>query len=127
MTTDFIKLKSNEQFLVSALQELRQPTQRWGLIDQFEEGDDPNGPKRFAGFQLWWNPENTDPDIPLEVVVAKAQEYKDAWLALEYQRLRAQEYPSMKDQLDMQYWDAINGTTVWADTINAIKAKYPKP
>jgi hypothetical protein len=26
----------------------------------------------------------------------------------------------------MQYWDNINGTTVWQDTIDAIKAKYPK-
>ena len=26
----------------------------------------------------------------------------------------------------MQYWDAINQTTVWQDTISAIKTKYPK-
>ena len=45
----------------------------------------------------------------------------------EYQRLRAAEYPSMQDQLDMQYWDKINGTTNWDDAIAAIKAKYPKP
>ena len=44
----------------------------------------------------------------------------------EYQRLRALEYPSIQDQLDMQYWDSINETTVWTDTIAAIKAKYPK-
>jgi hypothetical protein len=43
-----------------------------------------------------------------------------------YQKERAAEYPSIQDQLDMQYWDGVNGTTVWADTIAAIKAKYPK-
>ena len=45
----------------------------------------------------------------------------------QYQRLRVKEYPSMQEQLDMQYWDSINGTTTWQDTINAIKVKYPKP
>jgi hypothetical protein len=43
-----------------------------------------------------------------------------------YAELRAAEYPDMATQLDMQYWDNVNGTTVWQDTIDAIKAKYPK-
>lgn len=43
-----------------------------------------------------------------------------------YAELRAAEYPDMATQLDMQYWDGINGTTTWQDTIDAIKAKYPK-
>lgn len=43
-----------------------------------------------------------------------------------YRELRAQEYPSIQDQLDMQYWDKVNGTNVWGETINAIKLKYPK-
>lgn len=53
-----------------------------------------------------------------------------AWQAPEdtrtYAEKRKAEYPSMEEQADMQYWDAINGTTVWQDTITAIKAKYPK-
>ncbi len=28
--------------------------------------------------------------------------------------------------LDMQYWDAENGTTTWADAIAAVKAANPK-
>lgn len=44
----------------------------------------------------------------------------------DYATLRASEYPDMATQLDMQYWDGINGTTTWQDTIDAIKAKYPK-
>lgn len=39
---------------------------------------------------------------------------------------RINEYPSIQDQLDMQYWDNVNNTTIWKDTIEAIKAKYPK-
>ena len=44
----------------------------------------------------------------------------------DYATLRQQEYPSLQEQEDMRYWDEINGTTVWRDTITAIKAKYPK-
>lgn len=40
---------------------------------------------------------------------------------------RLSEYPTIQEQLDMQYWDAINGTTTWQDAINAVKVKYPKP
>jgi hypothetical protein len=39
---------------------------------------------------------------------------------------RAAEYPEIGDQMDMQYWDGINGTTTWADAIKAVKDKYPK-
>ena len=44
----------------------------------------------------------------------------------DYITLRQQEYPSLQEQEDLRYWDEINGTTVWRDTITAIKAKYPK-
>ena len=51
-----------------------------------------------------------------------------------YQRQRTGEalttdtiYASWGDQMDMQYKDAINGTTTWKDHIAAVKAKYPKP
>ena len=36
-------------------------------------------------------------------------------------------YASVEDQLDMQYKDAVNGTTTWKDHVAAVKAKYPKP
>jgi hypothetical protein len=43
-----------------------------------------------------------------------------------YKYQRMAEYPSIQEQMDMQYWDAINGTTTWQDAINAVKTKYPK-
>lgn len=43
-----------------------------------------------------------------------------------YKAKRANEYPSIQEQLDMQYWDAINGTTTWQDAIDVVKNKYPK-
>ena len=36
-------------------------------------------------------------------------------------------YLPVQEQLDMQFWDSINGTTTWKDHIAAVKAKYPKP
>ena len=48
------------------------------------------------------------------------------WDAVQYQRDRAAAYPSIQEQLDMQYWDSVNGTTTWADAIAAVKAAHPK-
>ena len=44
----------------------------------------------------------------------------------QYQRDRASAYPSLQDQLDMQYWDSVNGTTTWKDKIAEVKTTYPK-
>ena len=44
-----------------------------------------------------------------------------------YAELRQQEYPPIEEQLDMIYWDKVNGTNNWADLITEIKEKYPKP
>lgn len=43
-----------------------------------------------------------------------------------YTDLRIQAYPSIQDQLDMQYWDSVNGTTTWKEAIDAIKDAHPK-
>lgn len=46
--------------------------------------------------------------------------------ALQYARNREDNYPSIEEQLDMQYHDAVNGTTTWKDTIAKVKADNPK-
>ncbi len=43
-----------------------------------------------------------------------------------YIELRRAEYPPLGEQFDMIYWDAINGTIIWKDTITAVKLKFPK-
>ena len=40
---------------------------------------------------------------------------------------RKAEYGPVGDQLDLQYWDSVNGTSTWEDHIAAVKAKHPKP
>jgi len=54
--------------------------------------------------------------------------------AILYQKQRTGEagttdtiYLPLAQQLDMQYWDSVNGTTTWKDHVAAVKAKYPKP
>ena len=44
-----------------------------------------------------------------------------------YAQYRRDAYPSIADQLDMQYKDAANSTTTWRDAIAAVKTKYAKP
>ena len=47
--------------------------------------------------------------------------------AIKYKTDRAEAYPSIGDQLDMQYWDKKNGTTTWVDAIAKVKSDNPKP
>jgi hypothetical protein len=93
----------------NALQSLR-PGAEWVL-----RGDD-----------LEWLDQNqtrpTDAEIAAEITRLEAD-----YAAKQYQRDRAAAYPSLAEQMDMQYWDSVNGTTVWADTIAAIKQEHPKP
>ena len=35
-------------------------------------------------------------------------------------------YPNLQDQLDMIYWDQVNGTSTFKDAIEKIKSDYPK-
>jgi hypothetical protein len=60
-------------------------------------------------------------------ITVKATELQAAYDAKAYARSRATAYPSIQEQLDMQYWDGVNGTTIWADTVAQIKSKNPKP
>ena len=60
-------------------------------------------------------------DWTAEELAAHAEAEANAWKS---QREAA--YPSIGDQLDMQYWDGVNDTTTWADAIAKVKADNPK-
>ena len=51
----------------------------------------------------------------------------DGGTSANYAQYRHDAYPSIGDQLDMQYHDAVDSTTTWRSAIAAVKAKYPKP
>jgi len=57
---------------------------------------------------------------------AQGLEEKAEYDANQYQRERATAYPSIQEQLDMQYWDKVNGTTNWEDAIAKVKSDIPK-
>ena len=71
--------------------------------------------------QITW--ENGTTPIPRADIEAKMVEVQAEYDALQYQRDRAKEYPSMADQLDDIYH---NGIDAWKTTIKTIKDKYPK-
>ena len=54
-------------------------------------------------------------------------ELNTAAAAVKYKSDRAKAFASTGDQLDMQYWDAVNGTTTWKDHVAKVKSDNPKP
>jgi len=74
--------------------------------------------------QITWH--NGTTPITANKILAKQQELITEYNSKQYQRDRAKEYPSIQEQLDLQYWDKINNTNKWEEAINAVKTKYPK-
>jgi hypothetical protein len=74
--------------------------------------------------QITWL--NGTTPIPANEILAKQQELIAEYNSKQYQRNRAKAYPSIQEQLDLQYWDKVNGTDTWEQAINAVKAQYPK-
>jgi hypothetical protein len=56
----------------------------------------------------------------------RIKELKDKYELKQYQKDRLSAYPSIADQLDMLYWDKVNGTDNWLKSIESVKSKYPK-
>jgi len=86
----------------------------------------PNAQWVLRGDDLeWLDTEQTQPtDAEIDAEVIRLQAEYDA---KQYARDRAAAYPPIQEQLDMQYWDSVNGTTTWKDAIAAVKTENPKP
>ena len=73
-----------------------------------------------------WKDENET--MPTEAEVnAAIVEVQAEIEANRYKQERATAYASLAEQLDMQYWDRVNGTSTWKEHIDAVKAAHPKP
>ena len=75
---------------------------------------------------IYWdetNPDKKPTDGELAVAWAEIEANQKA---TKYQRDRKAEYNKL-NQFEMQFDDQRDGTTTWVDTINEIKARYPKP
>jgi hypothetical protein len=90
--------------------------QDWNENVKFVSGADENGTAIFL---------ETKP-ITYAEVLAEQQRLQTQYDNNQYQRDRANDYPPIEEQLDMQYWDKINGTNNWETMIAEIKARYPK-
>ena len=65
-------------------------------------------------------PSQEELDTTIQILITE-QRALNTWLP---QRLQA--YPTIQQQLDMLYWDQVNGTTVWKDAIASVKQQFPK-
>lgn len=83
--------------------------------------DDSNGQGAYI---KEWNLDIAKPtQEQLDALETEAQAEEDLQTIL---NTRATAYPSIQEQLDMQYWDKVNGTTNWEDAIAKVKLDNPK-
>lgn len=61
-------------------------------------------------------------EVTYDNTVVEAEIAKNA-----YKEQRAMAYKPLAEQLDMQYWDRVNGTDTWKQHIDAVKTAHPKP
>ena len=80
------------------------------------------GTKSITGWDSSKGSPPSDSEITAEINRLQAE-----YDSKEYQRKRKPLYPSIIDQLDMQYWDQVNGTTTWKTAIAKVKSDNPKP
>ena len=86
----------------------------------------PNAQVTIRGEEIEWVVPATAP-VTEEQINAEVARLQAEHEAKEYQRDRAKAYPSIQEQLDLLYWDKVNGTNNWEAAIEAVKTEYPKP
>lgn len=96
--------------MTQALSNIR-PGAEWEVVGDTYEG-------------LVWRDGNTQEKPTREELEAEIQRLQNDYANKEYQRQRAQAYPSIVDQLDLLYHGGFDG---WKAQIDVIKLKYPKP
>jgi len=77
----------------------------------------------------WEDPEGREPPSQEEINVEMNREV-DIYNYYMYERDREENYPDIKEQLDLLYHDIKNGNLnsgEWITAIDAVKNKYPKP
>jgi len=71
-----------------------------------------------------WNLDIPKPTMAqLDAFEAQAIAYEQLQDILKNRRMA---YPSIADQLDMLYWDKVNGTENWLNSIESVKNRFPK-
>lgn len=73
---------------------------------------------------LEWYDDNELPPPTEQEVLAEAQRLQTEWENKQYQRERADAYPTIQEQMDILYHQGYDG---WKKIIDEVKNKYPKP
>jgi len=94
------------------------PGAQWSL-----NGDDYNN-LQWLEPPVWEGGQKKPTQEEVEAEVARLQQ---EWENTEYQRLRAKEYPDVKEYLDGLVKDDTEQMQAYIDACLAVKAKYPKP
>ena len=100
-----------------ALQSLR-PGAEWMVIGETYEG------LQWLEKPVWEGGQKKPTQAEVEAEVARLQK---EWEDTEYQRLRAKEYPDVKEYLDGLVKGDTEQMQAYIDACLAVKAKYPKP
>ena len=102
------------------LPENRKPTKTDALLSL-----KPGADWVLRGDTLTWHSKDitqpTDSEINAEITRLQTEHDNN-----KYQRDRKPLYPSIEDQLDMQYWDKKNGTNKWVEAVDKVKSDNPK-
>ena len=72
-----------------------------------------------------WKDGHSTTENEYSQINTRVAELQDIYDSQEYARNRKAEY-DLLNQYELMFDDQQNGTTTWVDSINAIKAKYPK-
>jgi len=103
--------------IADALISLR-PGANFGVRDNCYEGIE------WAEKPVWEGGQKKPTKAEVEAEVARLQK---EWEDTEYQRLRAKEYPDVKEYLDGLVKGDTEQMQAYIDACLAVKAKYPKP
>ena len=103
--------------IVKALQSLR-PNSNWGLYGDTYDG------LQWLEKPVYEGGQKKPTKAEVEAEVARLQK---EWEDTEYQRLRAKEYPDVKEYLDGLVKGDTEQMQAYIDACLAVKAKYPKP
>jgi len=83
-----------------------------------------------------WDKDGNKVTVVQSAIDTARAELDKEWNDTQYQRNRTggpgsedgkTNYPTLSEQLDLLYWDQVNGTSKFKETISKVKADNPKP
>jgi hypothetical protein len=104
-------MADNPNYLELALNEFNTEFHQWYSYIDLEAGS------VYSNIKSNYNDAVIPTEEEVNAKIAKLQVIEDRKVA----------YGSIADQLDMMYWDNVNGTTTWKDHIAQVKSDNPKP